>query len=77
MYEILALVGWISGFIRRDSMLNDISVGLIALGFVAMSFVGACLCDIFRVRREQRQAEYLPRVKRVDARGKIPSGIAE
>ena len=58
-------------------MLDDISVGLIALGFVAVTFVGACLCDIFRVRREQRQAEYLPRVKSVDARGKIPSGIAE
>ena len=61
-------------------MLDDLTVGLIALGFIALSFVGACLCDVFRVRREQQQAEYLPKVKvkRVDVRGgKIPSGIAE
>jgi hypothetical protein len=58
-------------------MMGDITVGLIALGFIAMAFVGACLCDVFRVRREQQQAEYLPKVKRVDVRGKIPSGIAE
>ena len=64
----------------EDSMLDDITVGLIALGFIALAFVGACLCDVFRVRREQQQAEYLPKVKvkRVDVRGgKIPSVIAE
>jgi hypothetical protein len=58
-------------------MLDDISVGLIALGFIGLSFVSACLCDVFRVRREQQREPYLPKVKRVDARGKIPSGIAE
>jgi hypothetical protein len=63
----------------EDDMLDDITVGLIALGFIALAFVGACLCDVFRVRREQQRAEYLPKVKvkRVDVRGKIPSGIAE
>jgi hypothetical protein len=59
-------------------MLDDLTVGLIALGFIALSFVGACLCDVFRVRREQQQAEYLPKVKKAaEVRGKIPSGIAE
>jgi hypothetical protein len=58
-------------------MLDDITVGLIALGFIGLSFVSACLCDVFRVRREQRQEQYLQKVKRTDARGKIPSGIAE
>jgi hypothetical protein len=57
-------------------MLDDLTVGLIALGFIALSFVGACLCDVFRVRREQQQAEYLPTVKKAEVR-KIPSGIAE
>jgi hypothetical protein len=58
-------------------MLGDLAVGLIALGFIASAFVGACLCDVFRVRREQQQVEYLPKVKRMEVRGKIPSGIAE
>jgi hypothetical protein len=57
-------------------MLDDISVAIIAFGFVSCAFLCAFLCDVFRVRRHQ-QAQYLPKVKRTDAQVKIPSGIAE
>ena len=76
MYEIRARWVGVLDSSRRNSMLDDITVGVIAFVFVASAFLCAFLCDVFRVRREQ-QASYLPKAKRTAGPIKMPSGIAE
>jgi hypothetical protein len=76
VYEIRARWAGALDSSRRDSMLDDITVGVIAFVFVASAFLCAFLCDVFQVRREQR-ASYLPRAKRTTGSIKMPSGIAE